>query len=474
MHLRLAPMQTAREWRFTIDRSRRITSLFGLAGAVVALGLLAQEHRWLVAGGLILLGLISAIVAGRWGGEVAERTPMRRVYALEAMIAYAGVSALILLQILRTSSDQTRIGSLLVLGVTVALVLWSVAIDPVAGMFVHLIGRALVFVALALVAVWVIDRPLTAEGALLLAALPPLLSHLSLATDWVQATARLTIVSMIAIRLLADGTPLVLLLVLGAIAAVVDLEGTAAREEEAFALPRGQIAPLIVIGVLICAVLGALTQIEHLALFLGASAVSLGAVGAVGGWRVYAVQMAHLDATEHDLSVLRAIADLDDLTGLPRRGALRRRLDEEVERAIRYRQPMCVCFVDIDHFKRVNDTWGHQAGDQVLLQVGQTIRNTLRTPDFVARYGGEEFVVIAPGTWSEDARVLGTRVQQALAGVEYGLPIDVTVSIGIASVPEHGTTADIVLARADHALYVAKFTGRNRVEVATISDTVTS
>ncbi|HRA48536.1 MAG TPA: GGDEF domain-containing protein, partial [Thermomicrobiales bacterium] len=138
------------------------------------------------------------------------------------------------------------------------------------------------------------------------------------------------------------------------------------------------------------------------------------------------------------------------------------------------RQPMCVCFVDIDHFKRVNDTWGHQAGDQVLLQVGQTIRNTLRTPDFVARYGGEEFVVIAPGTWSEDARVLGTRVQQALAGVEYGLPIDVTVSIGIASVPEHGTTADIVLARADHALYVAKFTGRNRVEVATISDTVTS
>ncbi|HRA48989.1 MAG TPA: hypothetical protein PK819_13045, partial [Thermomicrobiales bacterium] len=121
MHLRLAPLQTAREWRFTIDRSRRITSLFGLAGAAVALVLLAQEHRWLVAGGLILLGLISAIVAGRWGGEVAERTPMRRVYALEAMIAYAGVSALILLQILRTSSDQTRIGSLLVLGVTVAL-----------------------------------------------------------------------------------------------------------------------------------------------------------------------------------------------------------------------------------------------------------------------------------------------------------------------------------------------------------------
>jgi diguanylate cyclase (GGDEF)-like protein len=147
---------------------------------------------------------------------------------------------------------------------------------------------------------------------------------------------------------------------------------------------------------------------------------------------------------------------------------MRRRLDEEVERALRYRQPMCVCFVDIDHFKDINDQYGHAAGDLVLAKVGEVIRNTLRTPDFVARYGGEEFVIIAPATWTEDARVLGGRVQAALSEAEYDdLDLDLTVSIGIAGVPEHGTTADVVLHRADLALYAAKFGGRNRVEVAT-------
>ncbi len=167
------------------------------------------------------------------------------------------------------------------------------------------------------------------------------------------------------------------------------------------------------------------------------------------------------------------IANLDHLTGLPNRAALSNRLNEEVERSVRYRHPMSVCFVDIDHFKLINDSLGHAVGDQVLQQIASVIRSTIRTPDFVARFGGEEFVVIAPGTWSADAVILGDRIQRAIADqVEQPLGRPITVSIGIAGVPEHGTDSLAVLERADQALYAAKFGGRNRVEIATGDDSL--
>jgi diguanylate cyclase (GGDEF)-like protein len=127
---------------------------------------------------------------------------------------------------------------------------------------------------------------------------------------------------------------------------------------------------------------------------------------------------------------------------------------------------MSLCFIDIDHFKAINDTAGHQIGDEILRGLAGVLRSTVRTPDFVARYGGEEFVVIAPGTWSADAAVLGRRIQAAV-GRELPQPLGrpVTVSIGIAGVPEHGREANAVLRVADIALYAAKRTGRNRVEI---------
>jgi diguanylate cyclase (GGDEF)-like protein len=146
-------------------------------------------------------------------------------------------------------------------------------------------------------------------------------------------------------------------------------------------------------------------------------------------------------------------------------------LAEEVERAIRYRHPASVLFVDVDHFKSINDLQGHEAGDRALLAIGNTIRSTIRTPDFVARFGGEEFVIIAPGTWSVDASVLGRRIQTAVGETVYHADDrPVTVSIGIAGVPEHAATAEDVLRVADEALYRAKRSGRDRVEIAALLD----
>jgi diguanylate cyclase (GGDEF)-like protein len=163
---------------------------------------------------------------------------------------------------------------------------------------------------------------------------------------------------------------------------------------------------------------------------------------------------------------IRAFARLDPLTGLPNRAALDARLAEEVERSVRYGQPLSILFVDIDHFKEINDTRGHQVGDEVLQSMASVLRSTIRTPDFVARYGGEEFVIIAPGTWTADGAVLGGRIQDAVARLApqpLGGPI--TVSIGIAGVPEHGRDPSVVLWIADLALYAAKNAGRNRVEI---------
>jgi diguanylate cyclase (GGDEF)-like protein len=160
-------------------------------------------------------------------------------------------------------------------------------------------------------------------------------------------------------------------------------------------------------------------------------------------------------------------ARLDPLTRLPNRAALDARLREEVERAIRYRQPTSILFIDVDHFKSINDEQGHDGGDRALREIGSVIRATIRTPDFAARFGGEEFVVIAPGTWSTDATVLGRRIQAAVGtSIRHANGESVTVSVGIAGVPEHALAPDEVMRSADLALYRAKDAGRNRVEIA--------
>jgi diguanylate cyclase (GGDEF)-like protein len=154
------------------------------------------------------------------------------------------------------------------------------------------------------------------------------------------------------------------------------------------------------------------------------------------------------------------LANVDTLTGLPNRAALDARILEEFERAFRYDQPMSILFIDIDHFKQINDRLGHAAGDQVLRRIADGLRQTARSIDFVGRYGGEEFLVIAPGTWTADATILGERLR--VQSQELTADGTITISIGIAGFPEHAMDSKSLIERADRALYTAKSSGRNR------------
>ena len=160
-------------------------------------------------------------------------------------------------------------------------------------------------------------------------------------------------------------------------------------------------------------------------------------------------------------------ARTDTLTGLNNRRVFDRRLDEEHRRARRYSKPYALLMADIDHFKRVNDEYGHPAGDVVLAQLGRILALQVRDVDTVARYGGEEFAVIFPEISSGTAREVAERARRVIAATPFVLPdgreIGITVSIGISCFPNGAADADAVLNTADQALYAAKQEGRNRV-----------
>ena len=165
----------------------------------------------------------------------------------------------------------------------------------------------------------------------------------------------------------------------------------------------------------------------------------------------------------------------DVLTGWNNRRYLVVRLGEELARARRDQTRLVCLMLDVDHFKRVNDTYGHAAGDVVLRELAQRIESQVRASDVAARYGGEEFVVLLPDTDVAAAQRLAERIRAAIGGAPIGLPggasTTITVSIGIAEVsPAQGdrdlkTLGDSLLARADVALYAAKSAGRDRVMV---------
>ncbi len=158
-------------------------------------------------------------------------------------------------------------------------------------------------------------------------------------------------------------------------------------------------------------------------------------------------------------------ATRDALTGLLNRGAVMEKLEQEMSRAQRQRQPLCVSLCDIDHFKRLNDTQGHLAGDAVLRDVAQRIESTLRPYDYVGRYGGEEFLIIVTPT---DGQVLEPfeRIRKAIAEQPFvfeGKNLDVTMSCGVAiyAAPQYGQDDTALIGAADVALYQAKEAGRN-------------
>jgi diguanylate cyclase len=157
-------------------------------------------------------------------------------------------------------------------------------------------------------------------------------------------------------------------------------------------------------------------------------------------------------------------SNIDVLTGIANRQAYDRRVEEELHRLRRFKQATCLAVWDVDHFKRINDTYGHRAGDRVLRVVADCFASRVRSTDFIARYGGEEFVMILPGTHLEDATRFSERIRAAIAEIGFhfrGSPVSITVSSGVtALLPDD--TAGGAFDRADKALYRAKQEGRNR------------
>lgn len=162
-------------------------------------------------------------------------------------------------------------------------------------------------------------------------------------------------------------------------------------------------------------------------------------------------------------------AILDGLTGLYNRGHLDEALPKFVDGARRHRQDLCAILADVDHFKRVNDEWGHGAGDAVLRHLGALFQREVRAMDWAARYGGEEFAVVLPMTGIATALLVAERLRSRVEGTEVALPgreepLRITVSLGVAGLGEGAAGAEELLLRADKALYLAKRMGRNQVQ----------
>ncbi|TNF81295.1 GGDEF domain-containing protein [Pseudomonas sp. ICMP22404] len=158
----------------------------------------------------------------------------------------------------------------------------------------------------------------------------------------------------------------------------------------------------------------------------------------------------------------------DPLTGTGNRIAMDQVMEREIDMARRHMQPLSLLMLDIDHFKRINDTYGHGAGDEVLKAVAESIKDQLRNVDMVFRFGGEEFLILLSNTSREAAATIGERLRYAAQLQDYfaaGVRIELTVSLGCATLLP-GESMESLLRRVDSALYVAKREGRNRLAMA--------
>ena len=191
--------------------------------------------------------------------------------------------------------------------------------------------------------------------------------------------------------------------------------------------------------------------------------ISLSAVRLRGAWNAVGILR---DATERVRTEerLKQLATTDTLTGVCNRRRFDEMLANEIQRATRFATPLSLILFDIDHFKRVNDTYGHQTGDQVLIQLAVTVGSAIRATDLLARWGGEEFVLLLPGSDQNAARVLAEKLRLRVASQDFSDVDRITCSFGVAAWEPHDT-ADALLKKADDALYRAKKNGRNRVEI---------
>lgn len=174
---------------------------------------------------------------------------------------------------------------------------------------------------------------------------------------------------------------------------------------------------------------------------------------------------------EREINALREAATTDALTQVGNRRAFDQEMGRRIAMARRHRATCSLLIIDADHFKAINDRWGHDAGDLALKALAKAISATLRDIDLLYRIGGEEFVALLPETRAEEAAIAGERIRQAVSQVTIRLSehvLKLTVSVGCAQL-HNSDNPDIWLKRADEALYLAKRRGRNRVEVHQVS-----
>jgi len=162
------------------------------------------------------------------------------------------------------------------------------------------------------------------------------------------------------------------------------------------------------------------------------------------------------------------VSHVDVLTCLPNRRQVIKQFQQEVVRAERYRTNLSISMIDIDHFKRINDSYGHTVGDQVLFQLANILQENIRNPDTVGRYGGEEFLLVLPNTSLKDAGEQAARLCKCIreTDINIGEMIKMTVSIGVAEFKHGQENWQKFLSRADLALYDAKNSGRDRWAVS--------
>lgn len=165
--------------------------------------------------------------------------------------------------------------------------------------------------------------------------------------------------------------------------------------------------------------------------------------------------------------LLVELATTDSLTGILNRGEGIRRIQQEISRSLRAQQPLSIILVDIDHFKRINDTYGHQVGDRVLQTIAAELASALRSYDIICRYGGEEFLIMLPTTALDKALETAERLRLVIAEnsteTENGKTIKLTISLGVSAL-QAGDSLDGLVYRADNALYIAKEEGRDQVQ----------
>jgi diguanylate cyclase (GGDEF)-like protein len=182
-------------------------------------------------------------------------------------------------------------------------------------------------------------------------------------------------------------------------------------------------------------------------------------------------QAAPVLANLRDLALAEFRASTDGLTALPNQRAVKETVKRMAAQTSRALAPLSAIMLDLDHFKQINDSYGHGRGDDVLAAVGAVLQDTVRASDFVGRNGGEEFIVLLPGTDTEAATTVAEKIRAAIAAISVsGVERHITASLGIASIPEHAADGDEVVRCADRALYLAKNNGRNRVETAGAQD----